>query len=112
MTKIGSPFGDQILAQLRDMQTQMRQMSNSASDESKGKGKGASFMEHLQESVQEVNVMQKDADKMAVDVATGKSDNLHETMLAATKAELSFNLMVQVRNKVLEAYQEVMRMQV
>jgi flagellar hook-basal body complex protein FliE len=46
------------------------------------------------------------------ELASGKTGNIHETMLAATQAELSFNLMVQVRNKALEAYNEIMRMPV
>ena len=50
--------------------------------------------------------------KASTDLATGKKQNIHETMLAAAQAELNFNLMVQVRNKALEAYQEVMRMPV
>jgi flagellar hook-basal body complex protein FliE len=99
MSKIGqSPFGGgEILAQLRDMQVQLKRPS---------------FLDHLKDNISEVNEMQKTADTMAIDLASGKSQNIHETMLAATQAELSFNLMVQVRNKILEAYQEVMRMQV
>jgi flagellar hook-basal body complex protein FliE len=46
------------------------------------------------------------------ELATGKSNNIHETMIAAEKADLSLRLMVQVRNKIIEAYQEVMKMQV
>ena len=42
----------------------------------------------------------------------GGTKNIHETMIAIEKAEISFKLMLQVRNKILEAYQEVMRMQV
>jgi flagellar hook-basal body complex protein FliE len=71
-----------------------------------------SFFEQLQARVAEVNENAKSADKMATSVATGKSENLHEAMLAASTAELTFNLMVQVRNRALEAYQEVMRMPV
>ena len=73
---------------------------------------GKSFMDHLVSSLKDVNNLENNADLMAQDVATGKSENLHETMLAITQAELSFNLMVQVRNKALEAYQEIMRMPV
>lgn len=69
-------------------------------------------MEHLKSGLAEVNEMQKRADSMAMDLASGKNDNLHETMLATTQAELTFNLMVQLRNRALEAYQEVMRMPV
>ncbi len=71
-----------------------------------------SFFDQLQARVSEVNENAKTADRMATGVVTGKSENLHETMLAASTAELTFNLMVQVRNRALEAYQEVMRMPV
>ncbi len=71
-----------------------------------------SFSDFINESLDEVNAEQKTSDQMTTDLATGKSENIHETMLAMSKAELSFNLMVQVRNKALEAYQEVMRMPV
>jgi len=42
----------------------------------------------------------------------GESKNLHETMIAMEKADISFRLMMGVRNKIIEAYQEIMRMQV
>lgn len=74
--------------------------------------KGRSFSDYMTANIKEVNEAQKAADTMAVELASGKKRDIHETMLALTQAELSFNLMVQVRNKVLEAYQEVMRMQV
>lgn len=70
------------------------------------------FLDHMREGVEDVNGLQRQADGMAVDLATGKSGNIHETMLAATHAELSFNFLVQLRNKGLEAYQEIMRMPV
>ena len=71
-----------------------------------------SFMNHLVESIDNVNKLQATSDKIAADLSTGKTQNIHETMLAVSHAELSFNLMVQVRNKALDAYQEIMRMQV
>ena len=70
------------------------------------------FYEHLQSAIKDTNKAQVKADKMQTDLVTGKSQNIQETMLAATKAELSFNLMVQIRNKALAAYQEIMRMPV
>ena len=73
---------------------------------------GQSFVDFLQQSMTNVDASQKTADKMAVDLASGKTETIHETMLALSQAELTFNFMVQVRNKVLESYQEVMRMQV
>jgi len=50
------------------------------------------------------------AQKAVDDYTTGASQNLHETMLALGKADVTFSLMVSVRNKLLEAYKEVMRM--
>lgn len=77
-----------------------------------GAKKSKNFSELLKESLVEVNNQQAVADKMATNIAIGKSENIHETMLAISEAELSFKLMVQIRNKALEAYQEIMRMQV
>ena len=52
------------------------------------------------------------ADVAIQDFITGDTRNIHETMLAVGKADLAFRLTMQVRNKMVEAYQEVMRMQV
>ncbi len=111
MQKVGSSirFGDEIMGQLRDMRGPNK--PTSPTDESQS-GNKSSFYEHLKEAVAEVNQFQVEADKKATDLANGKSSNIHETMLSASQAELSFNLMVQVRNKALEAYQEIMRLPV
>ena len=71
-----------------------------------------SFADMLKEGIGQVNSSMQAADQSATDLATGKNSNIHETMLSATKAELGFNMMVQLRNKAIESYQEVMRMQV
>ena len=75
-------------------------------------GEGASFADTLSESLNKVNDLQKEADKAIEDFATGKTRNIHETMIAVNKADLAFRLTMQVRNKIVEAYQEVMRTQV
>lgn len=100
----------EVLAQMREINAETRKKVNIGPSETSGEG--SSFMDHLKGSLAEVNEMQKRADTMAMDLASGKSENLHETMLATTQAELTFNLMVQLRNRALEAYQEVMRMPV
>ena len=111
MAAINGFSSEQVLSQLRDMQTQMHGLKKKSASETE-ESKGVSFAELLKGEFNDVNNSQKAADKMAVDLASGKSQNLHEAMIAATKAELNFNFLVQVRNKILEAYQEVMRMQV
>jgi flagellar hook-basal body complex protein FliE len=70
------------------------------------------FASSLKDAVESVNQAQKESDRKMQELATGKSNNIHETMIAAEKADLSLRLMVQVRNKIIEAYQEVMKMQV
>jgi flagellar hook-basal body complex protein FliE len=52
------------------------------------------------------------ADTMLQRLATGEVDNLHQVMANIEEAKLSFQLLVQVRNKLLEAYQDILRMQV
>ena len=70
------------------------------------------FADYLKDSIQEVNKSQQTADKMTQNLSTGKTENIHETMLSVAHAEVNFKFMVQLRNKALEAYQEVMRMPV
>jgi flagellar hook-basal body complex protein FliE len=74
--------------------------------------KGGGFLETLQRSMEEVNVDQVAADNSIKDLVAGKSKNIHETMLQIQKADLSLKTMMQVRNKILEAYKEIIRMQV
>jgi flagellar hook-basal body complex protein FliE len=71
-----------------------------------------SFATTLKDAINHVNAAQKEADYKMQELATGKSQNIHETMIAAEKADIALRLMVQVRNKMIEAYQEIMRMQV
>ncbi len=77
----------------------------------KGPGKGG-FEDMLKESLDKVNNLQAEADKKIEGLVAGRGADLHDTMIAVEKADLSFNLMVQVRNKLLAAYEEIMRMQV
>jgi len=75
-------------------------------------GEGADgFAKTLGEALQKVDGMQLDADAQAEQVAMG-GGNLHEMSLSLEKADISMRLAVKVRNKVVEAYQEIMRMSV
>jgi flagellar hook-basal body complex protein FliE len=71
-----------------------------------------SFSEILKNSIGEVNRLQQEADLAVQDLAVGKRKDIHETMIALEKAEVSFQLMMQVRNKIIGAYEEIMRMQI
>lgn len=73
---------------------------------------GAStFGKAIKNFIDDTNVQQLKADQSVELLATGQSDSVHETMLALTKADLSLRVFMEVRNKVIDAYQEVMRMQ-
>lgn len=72
----------------------------------------SSFEKSLQDAMTKVNDLQIKADKAAQDLATGRSDNIADVMIAAEKADIALRLMMQMRNKMIEGYQEVMKMQV
>ncbi len=70
------------------------------------------FADTLKDAVQSVNEAQKTADFKAQQLATGKTSDIADVMLASEKANIQFKLMTSVRNKIIEAYQEIMKMQV
>lgn len=70
------------------------------------------FSEILKTSINEVNRLQFETDGAIQDLVSGKEKNVHEVMVAMEKASLSLELLVQVRNKVLAAYDEIKRMQI
>ena len=74
-------------------------------------GAGRSFPEMLSAAVQEVNGLQKAAVAKNMEMVAGRVEDIAEVMIAAEKAGLAMQLTVQVRNRVVEAYQEIMRMQ-
>ncbi len=73
---------------------------------------GEGFGQVLESYLQQMNREHKAAEKAGLDLALGRSQNTAETLLAIQKAELSFQLMMSVRNKLVDAYHEIMRMQV
>lgn len=72
----------------------------------------SSFSDLLRDAITSVNDLQVQADHAAVGLATGTIDDLHSVTIATTKAELALQLTLQIRNRVIEAYQEISRMQV
>ncbi|MGR3310861.1 MAG: flagellar hook-basal body complex protein FliE [Candidatus Brocadiales bacterium] len=72
---------------------------------------GTAFKDVLGNFINEVNTLQHKAGESIENLATGKVEDLHEVMIAMSKAEVSFRFMLETRNKLLEAYKEVMRLQ-
>lgn len=74
--------------------------------------KQGGFADFLQHAVAEVDGKMKAADAEKTKLFTGETNNLHQAMIAMQEASVAFSLMVEVRNKLVESYQEIMRMQV
>ncbi len=70
-----------------------------------------SFSDMLGAAIQDVNQLQKQSQRKNIDLVAGRVDDISEVMIAAEKASLALQLTTQVRNKVVESYQEIMRMQ-
>ena len=73
---------------------------------------GGGFGSILTDAMQKVGEMNNDATKSVENFLSGEGDDLHKTIMATQRADLGMELFLQVRNKVVAAYQEVMRMQV
>lgn len=71
---------------------------------------GTDFGDRVRELVEGVDAEQKVAETAANDFAEGRSNDIHGTMIAQQRAEVSFRLLASVRNRALEAYREIMRM--
>lgn len=73
---------------------------------------GPSFSSMFGHQLEQVNADLAGADRAMVQLATGEAGNLHDVMIRLEQARLSFQLLAQVRNRLLEAYQDLSRMQV
>jgi flagellar hook-basal body complex protein FliE len=71
-----------------------------------------SFAQYLKNAIEKVNESQIQSDQLTEKLATGQNVDLHNVMIAAEKANITLQTAIEIRNKVIEAYQEIMRMQV
>jgi flagellar hook-basal body complex protein FliE len=90
---LGSPISNQVL--------QSTAPSNNPSQ---------NFAELLKDAINEVNRQQVESEQLSQKLVTGEVQDIHQVMIASQKASISLSLAIQVRNKVVEAYQEIMRM--
>jgi flagellar hook-basal body complex protein FliE len=74
-------------------------------------GKPGEFQSVLKGTIEKLESIHNDASASVQQFLTGENEELHTAALAVQKAELAFDLGLQVRNKVVQAYQEIMRMQ-
>ncbi len=73
---------------------------------------GGDFAQTLGDALTQLQQLQARADEVTVQLAQNQPVDLHQVVIAGEEASLAFQLAIQVRNKVVEAYQEIMRMQV
>jgi flagellar hook-basal body complex protein FliE len=89
------------------MQPQAPLKSNDSS-----RADGQSFGKAIADSFKNVNAQQQQSDASIVDLLSGKQQDINSVVASVAKADMSFKLLVGVRNKLVEAYKETMRMQV
>ncbi|WP_319409750.1 flagellar hook-basal body complex protein FliE [uncultured Desulfosarcina sp.] len=70
------------------------------------------FSDYVKRSLTEVNGQMLNADQAINDLTTGKNQDIHNTMISMQKAEISFELVLQIRNKLMTAYDEIRRMSI
>lgn len=101
---------ENVLSQIRAMQ---EMAAGRPPAEAPGAADGGGFSAALKAQIEQVNGAQNDAEKMARAFESGSADvNLQDVMISMQKANISFQTMVQVRNRLVSAYQDMMNMQV
>jgi flagellar hook-basal body complex protein FliE len=92
------PIHQGILAQGKDLQAKQ--------------AAGSSFKDILTQALQNVSKLEKESEEITNDFIAGRTDSIHSVLIAAEKASIALDLILEVRDKVLDAYNEIMRMQV
>ncbi len=87
-------------------------METAAGNPARSEQDPAGFSKMLAQSINDLNRLQLSAEQAVEDFALEKTSGIHETMIALEKADVSFQLLIQVRNKLISAYETIMRIQV
>ena len=93
-----------VTSQLNIQKTEAKPLNSSEAQKS--------FSSFLKNSIEKVNETQIQSDKLTEKLALGQDVDLHEVMITSQKASVAMQLTLEIRNKAVEAYQEMMRMQV
>lgn len=96
MTSVNNIAGNSVLGALN-------QNTNS-------KVTGSGFQDTLNSLISQVNTQLQEADQLSQEFALGNTDSLHEVMIETEKSGISLSFLLQIRSKLLDAYQEIMRM--
>ena len=94
---------------MADIKIENLQQAPFKNNEKVKQNEAGEFANLIKGAIKRVDSLEKDADRSIVDLLQGKAD-IHETMIALQKADVSMRLFLSIRNKVVEAYREIMRM--
>lgn len=97
---------------INPIQNKLQLLNLNQSKQSKANQKSLNFKDLLQKNINKVNNMQLDANQITEDFALGKTNNIHQVMIAGEKAQTSMKLTTAIQNKAVDAYKEIMRLQV
>ena len=86
--------------------------SNKNVEKIKNRQDGLDFIKTLKDSIQDVNTEQQTSEKALADIASGQVKDLHQAAIAINRAENSMKVMLEVRNKAINAYKEILRTQI
>jgi flagellar hook-basal body complex protein FliE len=81
-------------------------------DEQNGAESSIPFSDYLKQAINDTNNILIEADNLADQFALGKTDNIPQVLIAAQKADVAFQFTMQIRNSILDAYKEIMQMQI
>jgi flagellar hook-basal body complex protein FliE len=73
---------------------------------------GPSFKDVLMQNIEQVNKLQQDAEMAVEDLVTGRREDYDQVLMAKQKSDLAFQMLLQVRNKMVDAYEEIKQMRV
>ena len=100
-------MSDLTISNLQSILPQLEPSANQASATTSD-----SFGSYVKRMLKETNQEMLDADQAIEDLTTGRNPDIHNTMIAMKKAEISFELVMQIRNKLISAYDEIRKMSV
>lgn len=87
-------------------------LNNQNKTDSAQKGSELDFGQMLKDSINEANTIQKDSESALADMATGQVKDLHQAAISIDKAEMNMKMMLEVRNKAITAYKEILKTQI
>lgn len=94
-----------------ELSNNLQLLTDTNSESGVNKERGLSFIDMLKEQINGVNNLKIEADKLNEDFTLGKTDNVHQVMIATEKAKVALDLTAAIQNKVTGAYKEIMQMQ-